>query len=71
MEDFVASNQLHIMNEERTLKTFQGCRGESNIDLTFANNKMLTSRIGIYQRKKVPQITILLNLISLSTKTKD
>ena len=40
MEDFVASNQLHIINEERTLKTFQGSRGESNIDLTIAN-KML------------------------------
>jgi len=40
MEDFVASNELHIFNEERTLKTFQSSRGESNIDLTIANNKM-------------------------------
>ena len=43
MEDFVASNQLHIINEERTLKTFQGSRGESNIYLTIANNKMLAN----------------------------
>ena len=43
MEDFVASNQLHVINEERTLKTFQGSRGESNIDLTIANNKMLAT----------------------------
>jgi hypothetical protein len=42
MEDFVAINQLHIINEERTLKTFQGSRGENNIDLTIANNRMLT-----------------------------
>jgi ribonuclease HI len=43
MEDFVASNQLHIINEERTLKTFQSSRGESNIDLTIVNNKMLAN----------------------------
>ena len=43
MEDFVASNQLHILNEERTLTTFQSTRGESNIDLTIANNKMLAN----------------------------
>jgi hypothetical protein len=43
MEDFVASNQLHIINEERTLTTFQSSRGESNIDLTIANNKMLAN----------------------------
>ena len=43
MEDFVASNQVHIINEERTLKTFQGSRGESNIDLTIAKNKILAN----------------------------
>jgi hypothetical protein len=43
MEDFVASNQLHIINEERTLTTFQSSRGESNIDLTIANNKMIAN----------------------------
>jgi hypothetical protein len=43
MEDFVASNQLHILNEERTITTFQSNGGESNIDLTIANNKMLAN----------------------------
>jgi hypothetical protein len=43
MEDFVASHQLHIINEERTLTTFQSSRGKSNIDLTIANNKMLAN----------------------------
>jgi hypothetical protein len=37
----VASNQLHIINEERHLTTFQNSRGERNIDLIIANNKML------------------------------
>jgi endonuclease/exonuclease/phosphatase family metal-dependent hydrolase len=41
MEDFVASHQLHFLNEERTLTTFQSNRGESNIDLTIVNNGML------------------------------
>jgi hypothetical protein len=41
MEDFVASNQLHFLNEERTITTFQSNRGESNIDLTIVNNRML------------------------------
>jgi hypothetical protein len=39
MEDFVTSNQLHIINEKRTLKTFQGSRGESNIDLTIVKKE--------------------------------
>jgi hypothetical protein len=43
MEDFLASNQLHIVNEKRTLKTFQSSRGESNIDLTIAKNMMLAN----------------------------
>ena len=43
MEDFLASNQLHILNEERKLTTFQSSIGESNIDLTIANNKMLAN----------------------------
>jgi hypothetical protein len=43
MEDFVASKKLHIINEERTFKTFQSSRGKSNIDLNIANNKMLAN----------------------------
>jgi hypothetical protein len=34
---------LHIINEERILTTFQSSRGESNIDLTIANNMMLAN----------------------------
>jgi hypothetical protein len=37
----VASNQLHFLNEERTLT--KSSRGESNIDLTIANNEMLAN----------------------------
>jgi hypothetical protein len=43
MEDFVVSNQLRILNAERTLTNLQSSRGESNIDLTIANNKMLAN----------------------------
>jgi len=43
MEDFLASNQLHILNEERKLTTFQSSRVERNIDLNIANNKMLAN----------------------------
>ena len=40
MEEFVARNHLHIINEDNT-KTFQSSRGKSNIDLTITNNQML------------------------------
>jgi len=43
MEDFLASNQLHVLNEERKLTTFQNSIGEGNIDLNIANNKMLAN----------------------------
>jgi hypothetical protein len=43
MEDYVANKQMHIINEERTLTTFQSSRGESNIDLTIADNKMIAN----------------------------
>jgi len=43
MEDFLASNQQHILNEERKLTFFQSSIGESNIDLIIANNKMLAN----------------------------
>jgi len=42
-EDFQASNQLHIPNEKRKLTTFQSSKGESNIDINIANNKMLVN----------------------------
>ena len=41
MEEFIASNQLYIINEDGPRRTFESTRGESNIDLTIANNHML------------------------------
>ena len=41
LEEFLASNQLHIINEESTRTTFQSRRGTSNIDITITNNQML------------------------------
>ena len=41
MEEFIASNQLYIINEDSPRRTFQSIRGESNIDLTIVNNHML------------------------------
>jgi hypothetical protein len=38
MEEFLISNHLHIMNEERCNSTFQPCRGARKIDLTIFNN---------------------------------
>jgi len=45
MEDFIASNQLHIVNKSPR-RTFQISRGESNIDLTIVNNQMLADITG-------------------------
>jgi len=42
IEDFLASNQLHIRNEGRTTN-FQSSRGKSNIDLTIANSQMVAN----------------------------
>ena len=42
MEDFLASNQLHILNEGRTT-AFQSSRGKNNIDLTIANSQMVAN----------------------------
>jgi hypothetical protein len=41
LKEFVASNQLHIINEDSTRTTFQSSRGKSNIDITITNNQML------------------------------
>ena len=42
LEEFIISNQLIILNEESEMKTFQGSRGSSNIDLTLSNHRLLT-----------------------------
>jgi hypothetical protein len=43
LEEFLASNQLHIINEDSEETTFQSRRGSSNIDLTIVNNQMLAN----------------------------
>ena len=41
LEEFLASNNLHAINEDNGRTTFQSSRGKSNIDLTIPNNQML------------------------------
>jgi len=41
LEEFLASNQLHIINDESTMTNFQSSRGKSNVDTTLTNNQML------------------------------
>jgi hypothetical protein len=41
LEEYLISRDLHIVNEERELTTFQSRRGSSNIDLTIVNNRLL------------------------------
>jgi len=43
LEEFVASNHLHVINEDNKRTTFQSNRGKSNIDLTITNNQMLAN----------------------------
>jgi len=43
IEDFLASNPLHILNEGRTTTNFQCSRGKSNIDLTNANSQIVAN----------------------------
>jgi len=41
LEEFFASNQLRVINEDSNKTTFQSSRGSSNIDLTIVKNQML------------------------------
>jgi hypothetical protein len=41
LEEFLASNQLYIINEESPRTTFQSSRGQSNIGVTITDDKML------------------------------
>jgi len=41
LEEFMARNQLYIINEDIPRTTFQSSRGSSNIDLSIINNQML------------------------------
>jgi hypothetical protein len=42
LEEFIIGNRLHIINEESQLTTFESNKGNSNVDLTMADNKMVT-----------------------------
>jgi len=43
MEEFFASNQLHIINEDSTRTTFRRIKDSSNINLTIVNNRVLVA----------------------------
>jgi len=43
MEEYLASKQLHIINEESDMFTFHNSRGSSNIDLTVTNNNLIVA----------------------------
>ena len=43
LEEFLASNWLHIINEESPRTTFHSSRGQRNIDLTITDSKMLAA----------------------------
>jgi hypothetical protein len=42
LEEYLASKQLHIINEESERSTFHNSRGSSNIDLTIINNNLIS-----------------------------
>jgi len=42
LKDFVIENRLHIINEESRLTNFESNRGNSNVDLTLTDTKMVT-----------------------------
>jgi len=46
MEQYLASKQLHIINEESDWFTFSNTRESSNIDLTIANNNLIAAVSG-------------------------
>jgi len=41
LEEFLISNQLHILNDDSDYTTFSRTRGSSNIDLTIVNTQLL------------------------------
>jgi len=42
LEEFVIENRLHITNEESRLTTFESNKGNSNVDFTLTDTKMVT-----------------------------
>jgi len=43
MEEYLASKQLHIINEESVRFTFRNSRGSSKIDVTVTNNNLIAA----------------------------
>jgi len=43
LEDYLASIQLHIINEESERFTYHNIRGSSNIDLTITNKNLIVA----------------------------
>jgi hypothetical protein len=46
LEEYIASKQLHIINEISERSTFHNSWGSSNIDLTITNGKLISDVIG-------------------------
>ena len=42
MEEFLMSNQLHLINKESDIPTFESRTGKSNVDLTVTNNHLVS-----------------------------
>jgi hypothetical protein len=41
LEEFTIGNRMHFINEDSQITTFESSRGNSNVDLTIADNKMV------------------------------
>jgi hypothetical protein len=46
LEEYIASKQLHIINEKSERSTFHNSRGSSNIGLTISNDKLISDVMG-------------------------
>jgi len=73
LEEFLASNQLHIINEESTKTTFHSSRGSSNIDLTIGNNQMLATIRGweISEEESCSDHSIIKFTLNFTTNNKE
>lgn len=48
LEESIIGNRLHIINEDCQLTNLESSRGTSNLDLTNADNKMVTLLKGLH-----------------------
>jgi hypothetical protein len=67
MEEFLASNQLHIITEESERTTFHSSREQSNIDITITDSKMLAAieNWGIPDKESASDHNIITFLITI------